>query len=410
VSAPTGTGHRHHALFYDSTDALLTAAVPFLRAGLDAGEAAVLVCRRDRNALLADALGDHPRLTIVDQADVYTRTGNAMAMYRRMMRRHIAAHTYRVRVVGEVAFGTDPSTWAEWIRFEAVVNAALAPYPLSSVCAYDTCALPEPVLTGARHTHPLLLTSTTERPNPDYVAPVPFLRRCTTVEPDPLQTTAPTHAFDDLTDPNQIADVRHQLGTTAFLSAMPAQTRSDLVAAVAEVAANGLIHGRPPVRVRIWLTPTRVLCTVTDHGPGFDDPLAGYPPRYTSNPHHAGAGLWLARQTCDRLDMTTTPDGFTVRLSTAIPTTSQPMHRPGTAQARGEATQRQVHNARARAEQLQRRLDEIDAQILARHPNVQPFHRPAYHGGEKTTDSDGSATQPDRAQGGTTQSADNQSQ
>jgi hypothetical protein len=62
-----------------------------------------------------------------------------------------------------------------------------------------------------------------------------------------------------------------------------------------------------------------VLCAVTDQGPGFDDPLAGYAPLDTRHLDRGGAGLWLARQCCDRLDMSTDPDGFTVRLSIAIP-------------------------------------------------------------------------------------------
>ena len=46
--------------------------------------------------------------------------------------------------------------------------------------------------------------------------------------------------------------------------------------AVHEVASNGLRHGEPPVTVRVWLGPGRVVCTVTDRGHGFDDPFTGY--------------------------------------------------------------------------------------------------------------------------------------
>jgi hypothetical protein len=62
-----------------------------------------------------------------------------------------------------------------------------------------------------------------------------------------------------------------------------------------------------------------VLCTVTDQGPGLDNPLAGYTPIQTDDPHYAGAGLWLARQCCDQLDAIAGPDGFTVRLGVMIP-------------------------------------------------------------------------------------------
>jgi anti-sigma regulatory factor (Ser/Thr protein kinase) len=363
TAAPHSTGYIHHALFYDSTDALLATAVPFLRAGLNAGEPAILVCRHGPNSALTDALGADPDVTVFDRAAVYTRTAHAVANYRQMMRRHTPAGTRRVRLVGEVAFGADPKTWPEWMQFEAIVNAALSPYPLSSVCAYDTRSLPDPVLASAEHTHPLLLTPSGGRPSPHYRPPAAFLRQFAGVDPDPLETTAATYTLD-LTGLIQLADLRHQLRTAQALSSLPTSSRSNLVAAVAEIAANGLIHGRPPVRVRLWVTPTRVLCAVTDQGPGFDDPLAGYAPADTGHPLRAGAGLWLARQSCDRLDMTTAPDGFTVRLSVTVPPDGA--DRRHGIQARAEAAQRRAYIARARADELQRRHDEIETQLLAR--------------------------------------------
>ena len=60
------------------------------------------------------------------------------------------------------------------------------------------------------------------------------------------------------------------------------------------------------------------MCTVTDHGPGIDDPFVGYvqPPRKVpGEPVRAGGlGLWAARQLCDILDYGSTAEGFTVRL------------------------------------------------------------------------------------------------
>ena len=83
--------------------------------------------------------------------------------------------------------------------------------------------------------------------------------------------------------------------------------------------SNALRHGRPPVDVRLWTTPTRLVCAVTDRGNGFDDPLAGYVP-YDDD--HTRAGLWLARRSCDSLDYVATPDGFTARLTTDLPPTT----------------------------------------------------------------------------------------
>jgi DcmR-like sensory protein len=64
MSTRTSGGYVHHALFYDSTEALLTGAVPFLRAGLDGGEDVVLVCRERNNALLAFLAHAHEKAAV----------------------------------------------------------------------------------------------------------------------------------------------------------------------------------------------------------------------------------------------------------------------------------------------------------------------------------------------------------
>lgn len=62
-------------------------------------------------------------------------------------------------------------------------------------------------------------------------------------------------------------------------------------------------------------TSNRLLRTITDQGPGFDDPFADYLPAGGKYLAHGGRGLWLARQLCDQLDTYRTPEGFTVRLT-----------------------------------------------------------------------------------------------
>ena len=68
------------------------------------------------------------------------------------------------------------------------------------------------------------------------------------------------------------------------------------------------------MRIRLWSTARQTVCTVTDAGPGFDDPLAGYLPAHGGDMSRGGMGLWLARQLCDQVTLARTPDGFTVRL------------------------------------------------------------------------------------------------
>ena len=146
MSRPATGGYAHHVLFFGSDAELVQAAVPFLQEGLAAGDAVVLACEARRNRVLADALGGDPRVGFLERSRTYLRAPVAVATYRRMVERQLAAGARRVRLVGEVQFGQDPAAWSEWIRYEAVCNVALAPYPFWSVCAYDTGTLPEPIL------------------------------------------------------------------------------------------------------------------------------------------------------------------------------------------------------------------------------------------------------------------------
>jgi hypothetical protein len=58
------------------------------------------------------------------------------------------------------------------------------------------------------------------------------------------------------------------------------------------VLTNADRHGGGVRAIRIGRVGERYVCDVSDHGPGLDDPLAGYlPPRPG---HPAGAGLWVA--------------------------------------------------------------------------------------------------------------------
>ena len=312
MTAPAESPYRHHALFYASPQELLTAAVPFLRTGLDADEVAVLVCRDEMNSLLADGLAADPRLVILSPGQFYTTAAGAVAGFRELVRQHVTAGARRVRIIGEVAFGAEPEEWAEWTRFEAVVNVALAEYSLWNVCAYDTTLLPDQVLTDASQNHPYVLDSEA-RPNDRYAAPEQMLRDLAAHEPDPVQAGTPLLDVD-LTLLSQLAVLREQVRLSAAVAGASDWRQNDLMIAVNEAATNGLRHGRPPVRVRLWAGPDRLVCTVTDRGQGFDDPLAGYRPATGEALRRTAGGLWLTRQCCDRVDMTLTPDGFTVRL------------------------------------------------------------------------------------------------
>ena len=113
---------------------------------------------------------------------------------------------------------------------------------------------------------------------------------------------------------------------------MPTLIRTDFVAAVNEILTNGYLHGTPPLELILWRGADHVECRVKDRGSGQPDPAAGY--RHHHSPARAGAGLWLARQLCDDLDIWRDHDTFTVRVATAT-TADRNRHASG-AKARAE--------------------------------------------------------------------------
>jgi hypothetical protein len=92
---------------------------------------------------------------------------------------------------------------------------------------------------------------------------------------------------------------------------------------------NALIHGRSPVRSRLWTAPDRIVATVTDLGDGPTDPFAGLLP--VSNTSLGGLGLWLTHQLCSHVTLDTTDDWFTICLVVATPQPGRSGHAPDNA-------------------------------------------------------------------------------
>jgi anti-sigma regulatory factor (Ser/Thr protein kinase) len=88
--------------------------------------------------------------------------------------------------------------------------------------------------------------------------------------------------------------------------------------AVSETVSNSLLYGRPPVRLRLWAVPHRVVVAISDRGAGPTDPFAGLLPA-TNTPTTGGLGLWLTHQICDHVMLDTSDAGFTVRLVFEMP-------------------------------------------------------------------------------------------
>jgi anti-sigma regulatory factor (Ser/Thr protein kinase) len=304
------------AAIVDSPEQLQTTAVEFVDAGLRAGDLVVLACPPVTVDRIRDELGDRAVSVEADHriALADTRPPDAFSLHHALLERAAAAPSGRLRVLGQVVFGGDEIAHREGERYEAAANAVLAGSPLTALCLYDRSALPPRIVDGARATHPLLHEPGGPRFNPGFQEPGGYLRGLS-VPHEAVETGPP--AFEMAAAPT-LPTLRHALGAVLDAHVRDEEQRGDLYLGLSEVAANAFRHGRPPVSARLWVDTGRLVCTVSDAGRTFDDPLAGFVPAHGRDLGRGGMGLWLARKLFDSVDLLAGDEGFTVRLSTAL--------------------------------------------------------------------------------------------
>ena len=306
-------GTTHDALFFTSHDEMLGGAAPFLRDGLEAGEHVVLICDEDTGAALAGALDDDTRITVLPREQVYQRAPEAIATYREFVAEQKGNGVRRVRVAGEIGFTGQEADWTEFVRFEAGLNDGFEA-SLSNLCMYDRRALDRDTLVAAAVTHRYLRTNGERIENSRYVDPADVLRRVSAPAPDPVGAGGSTLVVDALDRLSELRRLVREIVGHAAPEAAPDDV-DNLVIALNEVAGNALQHGTGNVRVRLWVTRERAVCTVSDAGDGFLDPFVGILPEPPDDVFDDGMGLWLVRQLSDEFTAYRTRDGFTVRLA-----------------------------------------------------------------------------------------------
>ena len=92
---------------------------------------------------------------------------------------------------------------------------------------------------------------------------------------------------------------------------------NDLVLAVSEVAANTLRHTQSSGTLVIWHDEDEVVCEIHDEGT-IADPLVGR--RRPAPDANGGHGLWIVRQVCDLVELTSDASGTTVRMHMSLRT------------------------------------------------------------------------------------------
>ena len=305
---------QHQALLYSSQDEFVDAALPFVRKGVEAGEAVLLAVRERNVAALREELGrgaGEGDVRLLSVAEWYENPARTRAKFGAWVSRRAGAD--HVRLIGEPPWplGSEAGV-REWARHEAVINIAMADLPLTFLCPYNTSELPDEVLEHAIRTHPEVVEGGEERPSQAYDDPHQFCRKHAGSELGHLG--APSAELEIRR--TRLNELRRLVELEGRVAGLGRERLKNLIVAVNEVATNALVHGARPARLRIWQDRSELVCEVTDAGGGMSDPLAGQLQPSGDSP--GGFGLWITRMTADATEIISGADGTTVNIHTAL--------------------------------------------------------------------------------------------
>jgi anti-sigma regulatory factor (Ser/Thr protein kinase) len=294
----------HDALVYDSDEGLLATLAPFLREGVEAGDAVSVVLPPDKWEIVRPALG--PAASSVhfgDSRSFYGNPARTIAQAEQVRESMLEGRSGRLRQVGEIPFDGTEREQRDWLRYEAVINHALAHAPQWSICSYDARVVPDWVVDGMARTHPHVHHDGRRTRSHRFEDPTRVARDF--CPPPPVQTGSAT--FEAIVGFGGISGARRLLTQTLTARGTDQDRAMELAVGLNEVVTNAIEHGGETAHVRCWHRSSQLYCEIVDDGPGVDDPLIGFRPPPPEQP--GGRGLWLARQTFDDVHLEQDPDG-----------------------------------------------------------------------------------------------------
>jgi anti-sigma regulatory factor (Ser/Thr protein kinase) len=301
----------HEAFLYAGEDAFVDRVGAFVRAGVDAGEPVFVVVAARKIDLLRDALDTHAsHVEFADMETIGANPGRIIPAWSEFLARHPGAP--RVRGVGEpISASRRRSELVESQHHEALLNVAFADASqMWLVCPYDVDALDDDVIAEARHSHPVVSASTIGATTPSTTFGVPAEMSAVSLA-QPLEPRAPADVVAHAYGRGDLRRIRGVVSRHANRSGLDPDQVDDLVVAVNEVATNSVTYGGGGGTIAIWDELDTVICELRDEG-RIVEPLVG---RKRPPPDHVGgAGLYLAHQFCDLVQLRSSNAGTTVRL------------------------------------------------------------------------------------------------
>jgi anti-sigma regulatory factor (Ser/Thr protein kinase) len=302
----TVAGYRHEAFLYSGLAEFLSGTLSFIRRAVSAGDPILVLVSAEKIGLLRQQLGaEAEHVTFADMARTGDNPARIIAGWRAFVQDNAGAA--QLWGIGEPIYPErSPTELAECQLHEALLNVAFdVATPLWLLCPYNLEALTADVIDEAHRTHPFVARGE-ERQACAAFRPVdlagPFDRP---VPPRPADADQMSFRTGDL------QRVRALVATRAEQAGLAQQAVDAMVLAVNEVATNSLTHGGGRGELRAWTDGRSLVVEVSDQG-HITSPLVG---RVRPAPEaRDGAGLWVANQLCDLVQICSSPDGTAIRV------------------------------------------------------------------------------------------------
>ncbi|HEX5404480.1 MAG TPA: anti-sigma factor RsbA family regulatory protein [Pseudonocardiaceae bacterium] len=294
----------HAALLYRGDTEYLTGIVPFVTAGLAAGEPVAVSVPPRQLALLRAELGSAAvDVRWLDMTEVGRNPGRIIPT---VLLAFADAHPDRtVRVIGEPVWPLRTAhEYPACVQHEALINQAFASRSATILCPYDVARLREDAVVDAATTHPMIADVTGSWPSDRFAPDV-------AVASGNVPLAAPADASAYTVDSPDMTGLRQLAAEFAVGHGLADERVADLVLALTELASNSIEHAHCEATVLFGRDRAGLVCQVRDRG-HITDPLAGRRPATTYQLR--GRGLLLVNHLADLVRVHTVAEGTTVEI------------------------------------------------------------------------------------------------
>jgi hypothetical protein len=308
TSAPVRSrqSYRHEAFLWHSRSDYISGLVPFVREGVEAGEAVMVALLPEHAAWIAAELGSSAaQVHVVDMVELGHNPARIIPAWLEFLQSSCGPGR-PARGIGEPIWaGRTPAEIREAQLHEALLNLAVDPeLPFWLLCPYDAEHLDEDVLTEAGRSHPALVTPTSYEGSGRYRGHEHARALFTADLPAP-----PLEAFEVCITPSSWPEATRQITLRAAACNLWSDEVVRLTDVIRSLVDDSLGRGAVHVDVQLWDEPAALVCQLSDRTTIEDFLVGRRPPLYPGQDP-----LWFANQACDLVQVRSGAHGTTIRL------------------------------------------------------------------------------------------------